>query len=202
MANDKLKELTDRLYNEGLSKGREEGDKILSDAKAEAAKIISDAKAKADKTIEEAERKAADIVSKADSDVKMASSQALQTVKTAIQEVILTKSVDAAVASVMGNEEFAKQIILAAAGKFSAENSCDLEVVLPAGASKNIADYVKNEVSKAVGKGIEVKTGKIKGGFNLAPKNGGYYISFSDSTFDELIKEYLRPATRKALFGE
>ena len=30
---DKLQELTDKLFNEGLSKGREEGEAMLSEAK-------------------------------------------------------------------------------------------------------------------------------------------------------------------------
>ena len=37
----KLQELTDKLYNEGLSKGKEEGEALLAKAKAEAAEIVA-----------------------------------------------------------------------------------------------------------------------------------------------------------------
>ena len=37
---DKLKELTDKLYNEGLSKGKEEGAAIVARANQEAENII------------------------------------------------------------------------------------------------------------------------------------------------------------------
>ena len=43
----KLQELTDKLYQEGLSKGKEEGERILADAKAQAEKILAEAKAQA-----------------------------------------------------------------------------------------------------------------------------------------------------------
>ena len=43
---------------------------------------------------------------------------------------------------------------------------------------------------------------KIAGGFTIGPKDGSYFISFTDKTFDSLIAEYLRPVTRKLLFGE
>ena len=43
---------------------------------------------------------------------------------------------------------------------------------------------------------------KIAGGFTIGPKDGSYFISLTDETFKELISEYLRPATRKLLFGE
>ena len=44
---DKLKELTNRLYTEGLSKGQEEGELILERAKKEAGEIINEAKKEA-----------------------------------------------------------------------------------------------------------------------------------------------------------
>ena len=43
MENTKLKELTERLYGEGLEKGRAEADRLVADAKAEAAKIVKEA---------------------------------------------------------------------------------------------------------------------------------------------------------------
>ena len=44
---DKLQELTDRLYNEGLSKGRQEADALIAKAKAEAREIVDKANAEA-----------------------------------------------------------------------------------------------------------------------------------------------------------
>ncbi len=43
---------------------------------------------------------------------------------------------------------------------------------------------------------------KIAGGFTIGPKDGGYFISLTDDSFKELIGEYLRPVTKKLLFGE
>ena len=40
---DKLQELTQKLYNEGLSKGQEEGKAIVEKAQAEAAAIVKKA---------------------------------------------------------------------------------------------------------------------------------------------------------------
>ena len=42
---------------------------------------------------------------------------------------------------------------------------------------------------------------KIKGGFSIGPQNGSWYISMSDESFKALISEYLRPVTKKLLFG-
>ena len=44
----KLQELTDKLYEEGLSKGKEEGARILEDARQEAERILAEALEAAD----------------------------------------------------------------------------------------------------------------------------------------------------------
>ena len=43
----KLQELTDRLYNEGLSKGKQEGEELLAKAKVQADEMIAKAQAEA-----------------------------------------------------------------------------------------------------------------------------------------------------------
>ncbi|MCQ2185330.1 MAG: hypothetical protein MJY92_01215 [Bacteroidales bacterium] len=198
----KLQELTDRLYQEGLSKGREQAEQLLAEAKVKADDMVAKAQAQAEKIVAEAQAKAADIAAKSASDLKMASAQALDVTKSAIQNAVLCQSVDKTVAEALSNEEFVKETILAVAKAFSTEKSCDLNLILPE-SMKNLEAYAKQEVSKAIGKGVEVSVSKnLKGGFNVGPKDGGYYVSFSDETFNELIREYLRPATRKVLFGE
>ena len=44
----KLQELTDKLYEEGLSKGKEEGARILEEARQEAGRILDEAREQAD----------------------------------------------------------------------------------------------------------------------------------------------------------
>ena len=50
----KLQQLTQKLYDEGLEKGRAEAERLVSEAKSEAAKIIADAKAEAEAIVKAA----------------------------------------------------------------------------------------------------------------------------------------------------
>ena len=68
----KLQELTDKLYNDGLSKGREEGARILEEARKQAEDIIADARKQAESIVAEAHRQADDYSQKVTSDLKMA----------------------------------------------------------------------------------------------------------------------------------
>ena len=49
--------------------------------------------------------------------------------------------------------------------------------------------------------GVEVGYSKeVKTGFKLGEKQGGYYISFTDESFDALLKEYLREKVSNMLY--
>ena len=65
MENNKLQELTQKLYNEGLEKGRSEAERLVADAKQEAAKILAEAKAEAEAIAKAAELRAEDVAKNA-----------------------------------------------------------------------------------------------------------------------------------------
>lgn len=199
---DKLQELTDKLYNEGLSKGKAEGEQILEAAKKEAEQIIADAKKAAASIMEQAEKEAADYKLKVTSDVKMAATQSIQTTKKDVENLVMNKLVNDNVTKAMSSADFVKECIKSVAEKFNSEDASDLSLVLPASLQSELEPFVKNELSKAIGKGVSTEfSKKISGGFTIGPKDGGYFISLTDETFNSLISEYLRPMTKKLLFG-
>ena len=51
---DKLQELTEKLYNDGLSKGREEGERLLEEARKQAEEIVAQARRQAEDIVSEA----------------------------------------------------------------------------------------------------------------------------------------------------
>lgn len=198
----KLQELTERLYNEGLSKGKEEGAQILENARKEAAAIIAAAKEEATAIREAARKDAADLKSKAESDIKMASAQSLQATRKDIENILVSSIVGPKVNAALASPDFIKDIIKAVAEKFSAEQMSDIELVLPESLKGDLEPFVAGELAEAVGRGIKAGfSKKISGGFTIGPKDGGYFISLTDETFKELICEYMRPVTKKLLFG-
>ena len=198
---DKLQELTQKLYQEGLQKGKEEGEALLAKAKAEADEIVKKAQEEAAAIKARAEKDAADYKVKVEGDVKMASTQAVQATRAAVENLIVAKAVEP-VKGALASEDFLKEIISAVAQKFSAQESMDLSLVLPEKLQENLEPFVKGELSKTIGKGIEASfSKKMEGGFKIGPKDGSYFISLTDEAFQALIGEYLRPVTKKLLFG-
>lgn len=198
----KLQELTDRLYNEGLSKGKEEGEILLFKARKEADEIIANARKQAEDIVTEAENRAAQLKEKAESDIKMASEQALMATKKDIENLLVNALCAEETEKVLSEEKFLKEIILAVAQKFSTQQSEDISLVLPASLKSMLEPWVSTELKKALKKEISVDfSKKIKGGFSIGPQNGSWYISMSAESFKALISEYLRPVTKKLLFG-
>lgn len=200
---DKLQQLTDKLYQEGLSKGRQEGEALLAEAKKQAAGIMEEAKTQADAILAQARKDAADYKTKVESDLKMASAQALQATKKDIENMVVSKISDAQVAKALSAPDFIKGIITEVARKFNAEEAADLELVLPESLKKELEPFVKNELASLLKGGVDATfSKKVSGGFTIGPKDGGYFISLTDDTFKSLVGEYLRPVTKQLLFGE
>lgn len=199
----KLQELTDKLYNEGLSKGREEGEVLLAKAKSQAADIVAEAEKKAAEIMTKAEKEAEAYKVKVAGDLKMAASQSVQATRKDIEDLVVFKMTGSATEKALSDEAFVKEVIKAVAEKFNAETAMDLNLVLPETLKSSLEPFVKNELSTILKGQVNASfSKKIAGGFTIGPKDGSYFISLTDETFKELISEYLRPATRKLLFGE
>ena len=199
---DKLQELTQKLYEEGLAKGKQDGEALLQKAQSEAEGIVKQAQEEAEAILAKARKDAEDFKVKVEGDVKMAAQQAVQATRSDIENLVVAKVVDGTVDKALANEDYIKGIITAVAQKFSADEPADLSLILPENLKKSLEPFVKNELGKLLGKGIDASfSKKVAGGFKIGPKDGGYFVSLTDETFKDLIGSYLRPATKKLLFG-
>ena len=198
----KLQELTDRLYNEGLSKGKQEGEELLAKAKVQAEEIVAKAQAEAAQIIAAAQKQAEEIKTKTASDVKMASTQSIAATKKDIETLLVGKMTDEAVKKALSTPDFIKEIIKAVAEKFTTDGPVELALILPESLKKDLEPFVTKELATILNAGVEASfSKKVSGGFKIGPKEGSYFISFTEETFNQLISEYLRPTTKKLLFG-
>ena len=198
----KLQELTDKLYNEGLSKGKQEGEEILAKAKAQAEEIVAKAQAEAAQILAAAQKQAEEVKTKTASDVKMAASQSIAATRKDIETLIVGKMTDEAVKKALSTPDFIKEIIKAVAEKFTTDGPVELALIFPESLKKDLEPFVTKELATILNAGVEASfSKKVSGGFKIGPKEGSYFISFTEETFNQLISEYLRPTTKKLLFG-
>lgn len=201
----KLQELTDKLYNEGLSKGQQEANSLLSKAEEKARRIVEDARKKADQLVSEAERKADEAKKNADVEIALTGRQVLTRLKQAAGDALTAKAVSEPIKLAMSEVEFVKQLVLAAVQRFDTDslNSTRLAVLLPADKQEQLKDFAESKALAQLNAGVEVQFSKlVKTGFRIGAKDKGYYISFTDGDFENLFKEYLRPSIQELLFGK
>ena len=202
MENKKLQELTQKLYNEGLEKGRSEADRLVADAKEEAARILADAKAEAEVIAKAAEARAEDIAKNAMTEIALAGRQAVSKIKSEIAEAIILKTTGEAVKVATADAAFVKDMLLAVANNWNASTTdVSLKALLPEEKRAELDAAMQQGAAELLKAGVEVGYSKdVKSGFKVGEKNGGYYISFTDESFDALFKEYLREKVSNMLY--
>ncbi|MBO5717324.1 MAG: hypothetical protein J6R50_04285 [Alistipes sp.] len=201
MENNKLQELTQKLYNDGLEKGRAEAERLVAEAKQEAAKILADARAEADAIAKAAQDRAEDIAKNAMTEITLAGRQAVSKIKTEITEAIILKSTGAAVKAASIDATFVKDMLLAVARNWNSAAEVSLKALLPEEKRAEFDAAMQKSADELLKAGVEVGYSKeVKTGFKVGEKSGGYYISFTDESFDALLEEYLREKVANMLY--
>ncbi len=201
----KLQQLTEKLYNEGLSKGRAEAESILAKAHADAEKIVAEAQDKARGIVAEAEKSAAQLRVNTENEVRLAAGQLKSALRQQVESMVQMQVVTPQVAEAWRDNSFIKELAVAAVQSVGQQEGAGLRVVLPENRGGELAEAVKNALAEKLGgdHGVEVVTdAKVRVPFRIAVKDGGYYVSFSDADFDALFRSYLRPKVASLLFGD
>lgn len=201
MENTKLQQLTDKLYQEGLEKGRAEAESLVAEAEARAAKIVSEAEARAAKIAAEAERKAEDVEKNAMTEIALAGKQAVAKIKSEIETLIVAKVTAEGIKSANLDPAFIKDMLLAVAANWNNGAKADLKALLPEAKKAELGAAFDSAAKALLAEGVEVGfSNDVKSGFKVGEKNGGYYISFSDESFEALLGGYLREKAAELLF--
>lgn len=199
----KLQQLTEKLYNEGLSKGRAEAEAILAKAHADAEKIVAEAQDKAKSIVAEANKSAVQLKANAENEVRLAAGQLKSALRQQVEGMVQMEVLSPKVSEAWRDDSFIKELAVAAVQAVGPENG--LRVVLPENRGGELVEAVKNALAERFGAdgGIEVTTdARVRVPFRIMVREGGYYVSFSDADFDALFKSYLRPKVAELLFGQ
>lgn len=195
----KLQQLTDKLYAEGLEKGKAQGESIVEEAREQAAKIISEAKVKAAQIEAEAKKAAEELTRNTQSEVRSASLQTLSALRSQIETMVVADVAKKDVAAAYANGSFTKELIIQALQAWNPSSDNPVKVVVP---ESYIAE-VKSAIQGKFNAGVDVVfDGKVRVPFRIAPSAGGYYVSFMDEDFENLLKSAIRTKVSQFLFSK
>ena len=118
---EKIQELTEKLYREGVEKGQAEAERIKLEAQAEAQKILDNARQQAQAIEAQAKKKAAELDTNTKSELKLYTSQALNALRSEIANVLTNSAVDEAVKGLVADPEFLPKFAVELAKKWASD---------------------------------------------------------------------------------
>lgn len=195
----KIQQLTEKLYAEGLQRGKAESERMINKSKTEAEKIINDAKAEAEKIIAEARRHEQELAVNTRKELALAGVQMIADVKQSVRETLLKSGLGEDVKSSFNSPAFIGSLIeqlIISWGKGGT-------IEVPASYEKEIGEYLQSKLSETLRKGLVIRpSAGVKEGFRVEMENGHYYINFGKEEFDLFLNDYIRPKVAKIIFNE
>jgi V/A-type H+-transporting ATPase subunit E len=201
---DRILELTEKIYNEGVIKAKEEASVILDEAKFKAEDILAEAEKKVEQIISAARQDATELKQNVHEEIKHASHQAINTVKQKIAELITLKITDQPLKDLLNDRTYISDIISQLIDHWKKSNISEgFDLVLPASIIKDSDGMVIKAIHEQFGQNINIEfSHKIQSGFRISPAGNNYIISFTEQDFTNFFSQFLRPKTIKILYND
>lgn len=194
---DKIQELTSKLFNEGVEKGKVEADNIIADAKATSATLLKDAQKDADHILAAARKEAEEMKANAESELKLYASQASEALKSEIANLVTDKLSTSNVKAATEDKAFMQKLITDIVVNWAKDESLTVGVEDTA----ELTEYISANAKNLLDGGLKIeKVNNLKSGFVLSPEDGSYRVKFSEDEFAQYFREFLRPQIQKLLF--
>lgn len=194
---EKIQELTEKIYREGVEKGQAEATRLIEEAKQQAAQIVATAQEQAKGIEALAQKKAAELDANTKSELKLYTNQALNALKSEVTNVLTDGVVKAAAAGLAADQNFLGQFAVALASKWTE----DEPMVISSAEADSLKAYFAAKAKELLDKGVTIQ--KVNGKeslFTIAPADGSYKVNFGKEEFETYFKNFLRPQLIDMLF--
>ena len=172
---EKIQELTEKIYREGVEKGQAEADRIVEEAKQTAEQIIAEAREQAKSIEAQAQKKASELDANTKSELKLYTGQALNALKSEIANILTAKVSKDAAASLAADKNFLGQFAVMLASKWVGNEA----VVLSSSEAESLKEYFTKQAKELLDKGVTIN--KVNGKdtmLSISPADGSYKVDF------------------------
>ena len=193
----KIQELTDKIYREGVEKGNEEAQRLVSNAREEAAKILEDARKEAEAIVTAARKTATETAENTQSEIKLFAGQAVNALKTEVASLLTNQVVTDAVKGFVADKDYLNKFIVSLAAQWVANE----EIVISTADAEGLKKYFAANAKTLLDKGVKVE--HVNGNktlFSISPADGSYKVNFGEEEFENYFKDFLRPQLVEMLF--
>ena len=193
----KIQELTDKIYREGVEKGNTEAQKLIANAQDEAKKIVEDARKEAEAIVAASRKSADELAENTKSELKLFAGQAVNALKSEIATLVTDKIVKVDVKAFAADQDYLNAFIVALASKWSVNEP----IVISTADADGLKKYFASQAKALLDKGVKIE--QVNGNktlFTVSPADGSYKVNFGEEEFMNYFKEFLRPQLVEMLF--
>ena len=170
----KIQELTEKIYAEGVEKGKAEAEAIIAAAK----------------------KKAEELEANTRSEIKLYGTQAVGALKSEIATVVTDTIVKSAVKEALAGDTVKAMLV-----KIAERWNSDEALVISTAEADALKAYFAKNAKALLDKGVEIKqVNGMKTLFSIAPADGSYKVNFGEAEFEAFFKSFLRPQMVDLLF--
>ncbi len=192
----KIQELTEKIYNEGIEKGNAEAERIIADAKEKAASILAEAQEKANEIVAKARRNAEELENNTRSELKLYGAQAIGALKSETASLVTDAIVKTAVKETLDKDTLKNVVV-----KIVERWDINEPLVISTSEAEELKQYFAIKAKGLLDKGVEIKqVNGLKTSFSIAPSDGSYKVNFGEAEFEAFLKAFLRPQMVELLF--
>ncbi len=192
----KIQELTEKIYNEGVEKGNAEAERIIADAKEKATAMLNEAQEKANEIVAKAHKSAEELENNTRSELKLYGAQAIGALKSETTSMITDAIVKAAVKEALDKDAL-KNIVVKIVERWDINEP----LVISTSEAEELKKYFATKAKGLLDKGVEIKqVNGLKTSFSIAPADGSYKVNFGEAEFEVFLKSFLRPQMVELLF--
>ena len=193
----KIQELTDKIYREGVEKGNTEAQKLIANAQDEAKKIVEDARKEAEAIVAASRKFADELAENTKSELKLFAGQAVNALKSEIATLVTDKIVNADVKAFAADKDYLNAFIVALASKWSVNEP----IVISTADADGLKKYFAAQAKALLDKGVKIE--QVNGNktlFTVSPADGSYKVNFGEEEFMNYFKEFPGPQLVEMLF--
>lgn len=193
---DKIKQLTDKVYTEGVERARTEGERIIADAQERAASIVREAEARATELRQSAEQSNIRHREQTESELKLYAQRLVESTRASIEDSLTGTIATDAVRALQLDGDLLRQLVLKIVGGFSVERG----VVIETAEAEALQAHLSSAAKGLLEAGLEIKSvAGVPTHYVVRPKDGAYKVEIKPETFVELFKSVLRPTLASLL---
>src|SRR4030042_5994228 len=187
-----LKELIDKIKEEGVGEADKKAEEIINRAKDEASNIKDRARMEAETIISNAKIEVKQLEDAGREALRRAGRDLMLNIKNALTEIfdaIVRNEVKAAF-----SQDVIAEVLPVLIREWAKKGFGQIDVLLSHEDLKKLEKSLLDKLSRELKKGIAVRSHpRVQSGFRIAEREGNYYYDFTDEGISENLVQYLNP---------